>query len=263
MMKIKGKIVAVTGGADGIGRGLCERFAQEGAARVIVLDRNGDGARKVAAAIGGVAHECDVSREPEIKRIVDDVEKTVGPIALFCSNAGIGDFGGRGDDATSQPNDQWQRGWDVNVMAHVYAARACLPYMIRRGEGYFVNTASAAGLLNQIGNPVYGVTKHAAVGFAEILAITHRDQGIRVSVLCPQAVDTPMLRRAGVGSQNVDGVLTAEQVAQCVVDAIEEERFEILPHPQVLGYMRKKTENYSRWIAGMAKLMRSLKEAKR
>ncbi len=262
-MKIKNKIAVVTGGADGIGKGLCERFAKEGATKVIVLDRNGEGARKTAAAIGGVAYECDVSRESDIKRIVDEVEKTVGGIALFCSNAGIGDFGGRPDDATSQPNEQWQRGWEVNVMAHVYAARACLPYMIGRREGYFVNTSSAAGLLNQIGNPVYGVTKHAAVGFAEILAITHRDQGIRVSVLCPQAVDTPMLRRAGVGSQNVDGILTPEQVAQCVVEAIDEERFEILPHPQVLGYMRKKTENYSRWIGGMAKLKRALDDAKR
>jgi len=262
-MKIKNKIAVVTGGADGIGKGLCERFAKEGATKVIVLDRNGDGARKTAAAIGGMAYDCDVSREADIKRIVDEVEKSVGPIALFCSNAGIGDFGGRPDDATSQPNEQWQRGWEVNVMAHVYAARACLPYMIARREGYFVNTSSAAGLLNQIGNPVYGVTKHAAVGFAEILAITHRDQGIRVSVLCPQAVDTPMLRRAGVGSQNVDGVLTAEQVAQCVVEAIDEERFEILPHPEVLAYMRKKTENYSRWIGGMAKLKRSLDEVRR
>jgi NAD(P)-dependent dehydrogenase (short-subunit alcohol dehydrogenase family) len=204
-----------------------------------------------------------VSREVDIKVIVYEVEETIGPIVLFCSNAGIGDFGGKPDDSTSQPNEQWQRGWEVNVMAHVYAARACLPYMIGRREGYFVNTASAAGLLNQIGNPMYGVTKHAAVGFAEILAITHRDQGIRVSVLCPQAVDTPMLRRAGVGSQNVDGILTPEQVAQCVVEAIEEERFEILPHPQVLGYMQKKTENYSRWIGGMAKLKRALSEAKR
>ncbi len=257
-MKIKGKVVVVTGGADGIGKGLCERFAKEGAAKVVVLDRNGEGAKRTAEAIGGVAYTCDVSKEPEIQRIVEDVEKNIGPIALFCSNAGIGDFGGRPDDATSQPNDQWQRGWEVNVMAHVYAARACLPHMIARGEGYFMNTASAAGLLNQIGNAVYGVTKHAAVGFAEILAITHRDQGIRVSVLCPQAVDTPLLRRAGEGSQNVDGVLTPAQVAEVVVEAIEQERFEILPHPQVLGYMRKKTEDYSRWIGGMAKLQRTL-----
>ena len=261
-MQIKGKIVVVTGGADGIGKGLCERFAREGAAKVIVLDRNGEGARKVAAAIGGVAYECDVAKEADIQRIVAEVEKDIGPIALFCSNAGIGDFGGTPDDATSQSNEQWQRGWDVNLMAHVYAARACLPHMIARGEGYFMNTASAAGLLNQIGNAVYGVTKHAAVGFAEILAITHRDQGIRVSVLCPQAVDTPLLRRAGEGSQNVDGVLTPEQVAQHVVEAIEAERFEILPHPQVLGYMRKKTEDYSRWIGGMAKLQRTLFQKK-
>lgn len=257
-MKIKGKVVVVTGGADGIGKGLCERFAREGAAKVIVLDRNAEGAKKVADAIGGIAYACDVSKEADVQRIVEDIEKKVGPIALFCSNAGIGDFGGRPNDATSQPNDQWQRGWEVNVMAHVYAARACLPHMIARGEGYFMNTASAAGLLNQIGNAVYGVTKHAAVGFAEILAITHRDQGIRVSVLCPQAVDTPLLRRAGEGSQNVDGVLTPEQVAEVVVEAIEQERFEILPHPQVLGYMRKKTEDYSRWIGGMAKLQRAL-----
>lgn len=262
-MKIKGRIVVVTGGADGIGKGLCERFAQEGATKVVVLDRNGEGAKKVAEAIGGIAYACDVSKEPEIQRIVEDVEKNVGPISIFCSNAGIGDFGGKPDDATSQPNDQWQRGWDVNVMAHVYAARACLPHMIKRGEGYFMNTSSAAGLLNQIGNPVYGVTKHAAVGFAEILAITHRDQGIRVSVLCPQAVDTPLLRRAGEGSQNVDGVLTPAQVAEYVVDAIDQERFDILPHPQVLGYMRKKTEDYSRWIGGMAKLQRALSQARK
>ncbi len=262
-MKIKGKIVVVTGGADGIGKGLCERFAREGAAKVVVLDMNGAGAKKVAEAIGGVAYQCDVSKEDQIQRIVEEVERTVGPIALFCSNAGIGDFGGRPDDATSSPNDQWQRGWEVNVMAHVYAARACLPHMIKRGEGYFMNTSSAAGLLNQIGNAVYGVTKHAAVGFAEILAITHRDQGIRVSVLCPQAVDTPLLRRAGEGSQNVDGVLTPEQVAEHVVEAIDQERFEILPHPQVLDYMRKKTDDYSRWIGGMAKLQRALNQARK
>ena len=133
-MKIKGRIVVVTGGADGIGKGLCERFAAEGAKKIIVLDRNGVGAKATADAIGGVAYECDVAKEDQIKKIVDEVEKNVGPISIFVSNAGIGDFGGRQDDATSQPNDQWQRGWDVNVMAHVYAARACLPYMIPRGE---------------------------------------------------------------------------------------------------------------------------------
>ena len=261
-MKIQGRIVVVTGGADGIGKGLCERFAHEGAKKVIVLDRNAAGAEKVAASIGGKAYACDVSKEEDIQRIVADVEANIGPISLFCSNAGIGDFGGDKNDATSQPNAQWQRGWEVNVMAHVYAARACLPHMIKRGEGYFMNTASAAGLLNQIGNAVYGVTKHAAVGFAEILAITHRDQGIRVSVLCPQAVDTPLLRAGGEGSQHVDGVLTPAQVAQYVVEAIEAERFEILPHAQVLGYMRKKTEDYSRWIGGMSKLQRALNQGK-
>jgi short-subunit dehydrogenase len=186
----------------------------------------------------------------------------VRPCVRLCSNAGIGDFGGDPNDATPSPNEQWQRGWQINVMAHVYAARACLPSMISRGRGTFLNTISAAGLLNQIGNAVYGVTKHAAVGFAETLAITHRDQGIRVSILCPQAVDTAMLRAAGEGSQHVDGVLTPEDVAQCVVDGLAEERFLILPHPQVFGYMRKKADNYDRWIGGMAKFRRSFAKAK-
>ena len=258
-MKIKDKIIVVTGGADGIGKALCERFAAEGAKKVIVADINKAGAEKVAAAIGGLGYGCDVSKEAEIQHLVSETERLAGPIDLFVSNAGIGNFGEHPDDATSASNAQWQRGWDVNVMAHVYAARACLPGMIQRGSGYFLNTASAAGLLNQIGSAVYGVTKHAAVGFAEILAITHRDQGIKVSVLCPQAVDTPLLRAGGTGAQHVDGVLTPEYLAGFVVEALEREDFVILPHPQVLGYMRRKTEDYSRWIAGMAKFRRSMK----
>jgi NAD(P)-dependent dehydrogenase (short-subunit alcohol dehydrogenase family) len=208
-----------------------------------------------------LAFACDVAREDDIVRVVDETERVAGPIALFCSNAGIGDFGGRPDDCTSAPNAQWQRGWEVNVMAHVYAARACLPHMIARGGGYFLNTISAAGLLNQIGNAVYGVTKHAAVGFAENLAFTHRDQGIRVSILCPQAVDTAMLRAGGRGPQHIDGVLTPEEVAGAAARAIAEERFLVLPHPQVMGYMRNKTDNYDRWIGGMSKLRRQLQAA--
>ena len=257
-MHVTGRVVVVTGGADGIGRALVERFHKEGAKAIVVADRNAAGAEAVAQSVGGIAMACDVGVEADIQKLVAEAEGRAGPIDLFCSNAGIGDFQGDAHDATASPNAQWQRGWDVNVMAHVYAARACLPAMISRGRGYFLNTASAAGLLNQIGNPVYGVTKHAAVGFAEILAITHRDQGIRVSVLCPQAVDTTMLRSGGEGPQHVDGVLTPQDVAQCVVEGLATERFLITPHPQVLGYMRKKTEDYDRWIGGMAKFRRAL-----
>ena len=250
--ELDGAVAVVTGGAGGIGEALATRLAAEGA-RVAVVDLRAGPAQEVAARIpGAIGLAADVGDAGSVNEMVAAVEAALGPIDLYCSNAGIGTGPGLGDDAV------WDLGWRVHTMAHVYAARACLPHMIARGEGYFMNTASAAGLLNQIGNAVYGVTKHAAVGFAEILAITHRDQGIRVSVLCPQAVDTPLLRRAGEGSQNVDGVLTPEQVAEVVVEAIEQERFEILPHPQVLGYMRKKTEDYSRWIGGMAKLQRTL-----
>ncbi|MDE2577265.1 MAG: SDR family oxidoreductase [Hyphomicrobiales bacterium] len=260
-MKVAGKIIVVTGGADGIGKALCERFHREGARKIVVVDRNAAGAEKVAASVNGIARVCDVSREEDIRSLVEETEKNIGPIALFVSNAGIGDFGGDMTNVASQPTEQWMRGWGVNVMAHVYAARACLPHMLKRGEGYFLNTASAAGLLNQIGNACYGVTKHAAVGFAEILAITHRDQGIRVSVLCPQAVDTPLLRLAGEGPQNVDGVLSPEQVAQDVIEALDQDTFLVLPHKQVLDYMRAKTANYDRWIGGMAKFARLFKKS--
>jgi NAD(P)-dependent dehydrogenase (short-subunit alcohol dehydrogenase family) len=258
-MRVKDHVVVVTGGADGIGVAMARRFAQEGAKAVAVADRNGAGAEAVAKEIGGRGFACDVGDEADIVHLVDTVETEMGPIALFCSNAGIGDFKGEPDDVTSSPNEQWLRGWNVNVMAHVYAARACLPHMIARGGGYFLNTSSAAGLLNQIGNAVYGVTKHAAVGFAEILAITHREQGIKVSVLCPQAVDTALLRAGGRGPQHVDGVLTPDEVADAVVKGLAAETFLILPHPQVATYIRRKGEDYDRWLGGMVRLRGKLK----
>jgi NAD(P)-dependent dehydrogenase (short-subunit alcohol dehydrogenase family) len=255
-MKIEGKIVVVTGGADGIGRGLCERFAKEGARKVVVVDIDGAKAAKVAEAVGGLSFQADVAKEADVVRIVDEVESRVGPIDLFVSNAGIGAKNESFHNAASAPNEVWQHVWEVNLMAHVYAARALLPRMIARGGGYFLNTASAAGLLTQVGSAVYSVTKHAAVAFAESLAITHRDDGIKVSVLCPQAVDTPLLRQAGEGTQNVDGVLTPADVADAVIEALDKESFLVLPHPQVVGYMQRKTGDYDRWIGGMVKLRR-------
>lgn len=258
-MQVAGQIAVVTGGAEGIGRALCEALAQAGAKAVVVADRNREGAGAVAKAIGGTAMACDVSREADIAKLVEDTETQLGPIGLFCSNAGIADVRGETDDAAAAPNDAWSRGFAVNVMAHVYAARALVPRMAARGGGYFLQTVSAAGLLTQIGNAVYATTKHAAIGFAEILAITHRDQGIRVSVLCPQGVDTALLRAAPRGPESLDGVLTAEAVAEAALAGIAEERFLILPHGQVLDYMRNKTADYDRWIGGMAKLRRRLK----
>lgn len=257
-MKVKDKIIVVTGGGDGIGKALCERFHKEGAKAIIVADLNGEKAEAVARSVGGKAYKCDVANEQDITKIVEETEKNIGPIDLFCSNAGLADRNASPDDVGSSTNESWTRSWNVHVMSHVYAARAMLPRMIKRGGGYFLNTSSAAGLLSQIGSAVYATTKHAAVAFAEILAITHRDQGIKVSVLCPQGVDTPLLRAGTRGPQHLDGVLTAEECADAVIKGLDAESFLILPHPQVATYVRNKGENYERWLGGMVKLKRSL-----
>jgi len=250
-MRIKDKIVVVTGAAGGIGAALARRFAAEGAKLVVCSDLNGEGAAATAAAIGGVAFTTNVAIEGDIQHLIETVEGDHGPIDLFCSNAGIGIGGG-----AEASNAGWQRIWDINVMAHVWAARHLVPRMIARGGGYLVNTASAAGLLSQIGSAPYAVTKHAAVGLAEWLAITHGDDGIKVSVLCPQAVRTAMTAGNPDGVASVDGMIEPEDVAECCVRAIEAEEFLILPHPKVLDYMRRKTADYGRWIGGMRKLNR-------
>jgi NAD(P)-dependent dehydrogenase (short-subunit alcohol dehydrogenase family) len=250
-MLVKDRIVVVTGAASGIGRALAQRFAAEGAKLVVCSDRNGDGVRAVAKEVGGIAFETDVSKEADILHMIEAVEAEQGPIDLFCSNAGIGIGGG-----AEAPDEAWQRIWDINVMAHVWAARHMVPRMAARGEGYLVNTASAAGLLSQIGSAPYAVTKHAAVGLAEWLAITHGDKGIRVSVLAPQAVRTAMTAGNPDGVASVDGMIEPEAVAEACIRAIEAEDFLILPHPEVLEYMRRKTSDYNRWIGGMRKLQR-------
>ncbi len=256
-MQVRDKVVVVTGGANGIGKALCERFAAEGARLVAVADLEEDNANAVAQAIGGVGFGVNVRDEAEIKAMVDDIQREHGPIDLFCSNAGIIATDGEPWWATSAPNDTWQAMWDIHVMAHVYAARACLPVMLERGEGYFLNTVSAAGLLNQIGDAAYSTTKHAAVGFAEALAITHGDDGIKVSMICPQAVATRMIGDfEGGGSAGVDGVLTPADVAEAVIQGLDEERFMILPHPEVEQYRQNKAKDYDRWIGGMRKLRR-------
>jgi NAD(P)-dependent dehydrogenase (short-subunit alcohol dehydrogenase family) len=250
-MNLTDRIIVVTGAASGIGRAMAHRFVAEGAKLVVCADRDGDGVKAVAAEIGGVAFQVDVSREADIQSMIETVEADHGPIDIFCSNAGIGVGGG-----AEASNPDWQRIWDINVMAHVWAARHLVPLMAARGEGYLVNTASAAGLLSQIGSAPYAVTKHAAVGLAEWLAITHGDQGIRVSVLCPQAVRTAMTANNPDGVASIDGMMEPDVVADSVVRAIEAEQFLILPHPEVLDYMRRKTEDYGRWIGGMRKLNR-------
>jgi NAD(P)-dependent dehydrogenase (short-subunit alcohol dehydrogenase family) len=256
-VKVAGHTVVVTGGAAGIGRALAERFAREGAKAVVVADIDGAGAEAVARSVGGAGIACDVAREDDVARLVDETERRFGPIGLFCSNAGIFGAADAANNVAAAPDEAWQRAWSVNVMGHVHAARVLVPRMRARGGGAFLLTVSAAGLLSQIGNAIYSTTKHAALGFAESLAIAHRDDGIRVFALCPQGVDTALLRAAGDGPQTLDGVLTPDQVAASVIAALDRESFLILPHPQVADYMQRKAVNYDRWIAGMAKLKRS------
>ncbi len=248
-MQVRDKIVVVTGGASGIGKAMCERFAREGAMKVIVADLDGNGAQDVAYEIGGVSFQGNVGKEADIRRLIEETEDEIGPIDLFCSNAGIGI--GRGID---EPDEVWDTIIDVNLKAHIYAARILIPRMIARGGGYLLNTASAAGLLSQIGSVTYAVTKHAAVALAEWLAITHGKDNIKVSVLCPQAVRTPMTAGIEDGVASVDGMIEPEDVAEAVIQALNEERFLVLPHPVVAEYIKRKTSDYDRWITGMQRL---------
>ena len=248
-MRVTGKVVVVTGGANGIGRALSQRFAAEGARSVIVADL--DGNQAVASGIGGIAVETDVGHESDIQQLAKDVLDKFGSIDLFCSNAGVGCDGG-----FDAPDIEWEISWRVNVLSHVYAARAILPGMLARREGYLLQTISAAGLLSQIGSAPYSVSKHAALAFAEWLSITYGDQGIKVSTLCPMGVRTNMLRKAqfGGGSFLLDSALEPDEVADHVVQGLAEEKFLILPHAEVAEYFQRKATDYDRWLRGMRRL---------
>jgi NAD(P)-dependent dehydrogenase (short-subunit alcohol dehydrogenase family) len=258
-VQLSGKVVIVTGAASGIGRALVRRFATEKPKGIVVADLDADGAVAVADELsrGGanaIAVSTNVANEADVQAVVARAAETFGPVDLFFSNAGIGTGGSV--DAT---DEAWQLTWDVNVMAHVYAARACLPHMIERGDGYLCSTASAAGLLTNLGAAPYAVTKHAAVALAEWLAITYGDAGIKVSCLCPQGVRTPMLL-GGIGEDAGNAVLASggmlepEEVADVVVQGIGDERFLILPHPEVAKYMERRATDHERWLAGMRRL---------
>jgi NAD(P)-dependent dehydrogenase (short-subunit alcohol dehydrogenase family) len=242
-MELTDKHVVVTGAASGIGAALAQRFRAEGARAVVGADR---------ADAEGIVH-CDVTSEAQIAELIDEAERRHGPIDLFCSNAGIiGGFGG-----PEVPDDAWRTTIDVNLMSHIWAARHLVPRFVERGDGYLLNTASAAGLLTQIGSAPYSVTKHAAVGFAEWLAITYGDHGVKVSVLCPQAVRTAMTAGTDAGGvAGVDGMLEPAAVADAVIAGLAAEQFLILPHPDVAEYVRRKAADPDRWIAGMRRLQR-------
>ena len=266
-MRLEDKIVVVTGGGGGIGGAMARRFAAEGARMVVVADVDGPAATAVADRIVGesggetdsVAVQADLGTEAGCMEVVRAAEER-GPIDLLCLNAGIAVGGG-----VEAPDEDWYRTWDINVMSHVWTVRAALPAMLARGEGYILTTASAAGLLTNIGAAPYSVTKHAAVALAEWLAVTHGDEGIKVSCLCPQGVRTRMLFPDGPDDGDVDGdgglsavraqgVIEPEEVAGAVVDALGEERFLVLPHPEVLDYFRHKAGDYDRWLGGMRRL---------
>lgn len=250
-MLLKDKVAVVTGGAHGIGRALCERFAAEGARGVVVADLDQAGARQVAASINGLAVAGDIGVEADVQSLVAQATKAFGQIDLFVSNAGIGTGGG-----VDASDAEWQRIWQVNLMSRVYAARAVLPQMLARGDGYLLHTASAAGLLSQVGSAPYSVTKHADVALAEWLSITYGPQ-IKVSCLCPQGVMTNML--IGPGSGPATDFLKAEaispeQLAQSVIEGLASEKFLILPHAIVRDYVLRKADDHDRWIRGMRRL---------
>lgn len=251
-MELKGKAIVITGGSGGIGKAMAAAFLAEGARGVMLADLDLGATTTAAQELGCDAMACNVTDEAAVGALVKAAKAKYGQVDLFCSNAGAGAEGVLAD----APNESWQQQWDLHVMAHLYAARAVLPDMLNRGEGYLLNTASAAGLLAAIGSGPYTVTKAAAVKLAEFLAITHGDDGIGVSVLCPQGVNTAMAPRS-LGDGQTDGIIEPEQLAQTVVEALREERFHVLPHPEVGEYVRRKGEDVDRWLHGMRRLRRA------
>jgi NAD(P)-dependent dehydrogenase (short-subunit alcohol dehydrogenase family) len=250
------KNIVVTGAGSGIGRALVNAFSLAGARTVVGVDINAETATRTAEELGCIAMTADVAREEDVQRVIDETETNIGPIDLFCSNAGVA-----AGISEQSPNAEWQFCWDVNVMSHVYAARHLVPRMIERGGGHLLNTASAAGLLNQLGGAAYGVTKHAAVGFAEWLAMTYAHRGIRVSVLCPQAVRTAMTANAdetGTQAAATDGMMEPDALAEIVLEHLRRDAFLILTHEEVREYMQRKTADYDRWIGGMNRLYQRL-----
>jgi NAD(P)-dependent dehydrogenase (short-subunit alcohol dehydrogenase family) len=250
-MEMQNKVVVITGGSGGIGKAMARAFLAEGATSIVLVDLNEAAVNAAAAEIGCLGEVCDVTNEAQVIGLVDRTLASQGRIDVFCSNAGAGGAG----VLTDAPNDVWQAQWELHVMSHIYAARAVLPSMIDRGDGYLLNTASAAGLLAALGSGPYTVTKAAAVKFAEFLAITHGDDGIKVSVLCPQGVNTAMAPRS-VGDGQTDGIIEPEQLAQTVLQTLREERFYVLPHPEVEDYVRRKGDDIDRWLGGMRRLRR-------
>ena len=257
-MNLNNQVVVVTGGANGIGRALCEKFAAAGA-KVVVADTDIESATNVAASINGIAIATNVGIEEDIQSLVKVTEEQLGPIDIFVSNAGVSFSDAPDWMAASAPNEHWMTSWNVNVMAHVFAARAVVPSMIKRGGGYLVNVASGASLLCQIGDAAYSTTKTAAVGFAESLAITHGDDNIKVSVVCPLYVATAMTE-GGRGISGQDEVMTAEEAAGAIFSGMENEAFMIFPHPELKTYVERKGDDYDRWVKGMRRMRQGMLE---
>ena len=261
-MELADRNVVITGAGSGIGRAMAERFAAERPRALILADIDQPAVEQTAEQVGGVAVTADVGREADIRALVDRAREVGGPIDLFYSNAGIGGPAG-GPEA---PDEEWDRAWRINTMAHVWAARAVLPEMLERGDGYLVSTASAAGVLTQVSAAIYSVTKHAAVAFAEWMAIMYADSGVKVSCVCPLGVRTPMLEEAlgenvGGAALMQDELIEPADVAEAVVAGIRDERFLIFPHPQVAKYMAFKGGDNERWLAGMRRMVRGARAA--
>jgi NAD(P)-dependent dehydrogenase (short-subunit alcohol dehydrogenase family) len=251
MMKIQDAVCVITGGSGGIGKAMAAAFLEAGAEAVVLADLDASAVQHAATELNCEGRVCNVTDESDIVDLVRHCESRYGRIDLFCSNAGAGGEG----VLTDAENAVWQLQWELHVMSHVYAARAVLPGMLERGQGYLLNTASAAGLLAALGSGPYSVTKAAAVKLAEFIAITHGDDGIGISVLCPQGVNTAMAPRS-LGDGQTDGIIEPEALAQTVLEALEAERFHVLPHPEVEDYVRRKGDDIDRWLHGMRRLKR-------